>query len=272
MVLKFQITFLLLSLTNALSAQQYYFTNTDTIPCNCRGYYVLNSGDTSSVFYLNDKGRTSLRKEYRKDGVRLDSIKYYENDLIKEIKVTIFSGSIGFVYSDLFEYSKTGKLTKIVSYNNLGNQSNVRSTEYKWDSKGRPKLIFRKYKDEVDSIRFEYINDTIAKMFFSKNGTLVKTGNRIYNKKYQILDEVLENPANGRKVHFKFKYNAIGQLLYVHRVTVVKGMVGFFGSEHYDELTGKTKKIEFLYDEKFRRIKKIVDDSDVIYTTEYIYF
>ncbi len=272
MALKFQFLFLLLSLTNALSAQQYYFTNTDTILCNCHGYNVIDSGDTSSVFYLNDKGRTSLRKEYRKDGVRLDSVKYYENDLIKEIKTTIFSGSMKVVYSDLFEYSKIGKLTKVSSHNSLGNQSSIKLTEYKWDSNGRPKLISRKYNEDFDSISFKYINDTVAKMLFFENGALTKTGKRIYNKKYQILDEVLENPSNRRKVHFIFKYNTIGQLLYVHRVSVVKGMVGFFGSEHYDELTGKTRKIEFQYDKKFRRIKKVVDDSDVIYTSQYVYF
>lgn len=262
-----------------MHAQQFYFTNADTIPCGCKGYYsISDAGDTTAIFYLNETGRTIVRKELFDFRTRTDSLKYYENNMIREIKMTISSGNLTTVSSEVFEYTTSGKLSRTtVTSNLIGTSIPPKENEggtittYHYDSKGRPKAIVRKYRQDVDSLSFKQVNDSVALMKFFENGTMVKTGKRTYNKQYQVIDEVLENPSNGRMVHFKFKYNSKRQLLIAHRVKVVKGMVGFFGSEYYDELTSNSK-IEFQYDKKSRRIKKIEDDRGAIYSIRYVYF
>lgn len=253
--------------------------------CQCKQYSVQPPNKSMKTEYKIDSiGRTSVSMEYTMEDstykpMFVDSFFYNSKQQIAEIKAYSFYGDMskpGRVYQ--YTYSETGE---VVSKKDFSQNKLIRSEEYRRDAKRRPLLFISTYYkddgsiDSEDKITFTFTNDTTALLKIFSDGKFVANGKHLYNRKYQILDEVIENPVTGKKVHFVWKYNRKGQLLSIHKEKVVVGDVLFSWSNHYMSLMDSSRKLIYTYDSKGRIISKkiymnIALDRMIEYTYSYV--
>ena len=248
-------------------SQNLYFYG-EFLPDNCYcKSYTIQGRDSIIYDYTPDSlGRTIAR---RCDTFGSNDSAYYDaNGKILQTSQFFYrsNGSISFIRKVVYTYSQTGK---ILSRKTFLNNALAQSTEYTWDQKDRPATFRRnsydienvRLKSDSVSIKYHFINDTIATLQFSYNGNVIATGKQIYNKKHKIVNETLENPSKGKKVQFEWKYYANGSLKSIHKVKVIGGDINFENSDHYTVLNDANRKIAFEYDSKGRIIAKKIYQS-----------
>lgn len=253
--------------------------------CQCKHFSVQPPNKAMKMDYQVDSiGRTTVATQYMMEDTTykpmfVDSFFYNNKKQITEVRAYSFYGDMSKparVYT--YTYSESGQL---VSKKDFFTNALRNSEEYNRDEKGRPLLFISAYYkddgsiDSEDKISFTFINDTTALLKFFSNGKFIANGKHLYNRKYQILDEVIENPVTGKKVHFVWKYNRKGQLLSVHKEKVIVGDVLFSWSNHYMSLLDSSRKLIYTYDSKGRMISKkiymnVALDRMIEYTYTYV--
>jgi hypothetical protein len=250
--------------------------------CQCKQYSLQPPNKAMKEIYDTDSsGLTVAATQYWiEDGqsrpVFIDSLFYNGKQQITEMRSYLFNVDLSkpqVTYK--YTYDASGQLSSSRKFHE--NMLQV-SEEYRRDEKGRPLLFMSAYYREdgsVDSqeqMAFTFTNDTLATFRYSSNGKFIANGKHIYNRRYQILDEVIENPATGKKVHFVWKYDNKGKLISIHKEKVIVGDAILFWSTHYIDLHDSSRKLEYTYDSKGRVLtKKVYMNIELDKVIEYQY-
>ena len=250
--------------------------------CQCRQYIVQPPNHSVQMIYVADSsGRTITGSEYKiEDSVRtlvsVDSFFYNSKQQIAEQRTYTFwekETSPVFVY--LYTYSESGQL---VSMKRFYKHTLDHSEEYRRDEEGRPLLFISVYYlgdgriETENKLAFTFTSNTTARFTHSSNGSLTASGTHVYNRRYQILDEVIENKVTGAKSHFIWTYSGKRRLQSISKETLVAENAGLFWSNHYLMLSDSNRKIQYAYDSRGRVLsKKLYRNLAPVQVVEYTF-